>query len=335
MRIAMIQMASASGDVERNISRAFSMMEEAAEKSDLLVLPELWTIGYNFHHFEEHILSRHAALLEKLSDFARTHRVTLSPGTLPIRHGGIIRNTGFLFAPDGKCIAEYSKRHLFQGYLEAKLFRPGDARRRGSMASRRGWLSVMSSISRRCGEKWQRPGRPSSLRPLPGRRSISSSGVSFPLPVPSRTASASAPSIWQVPIRMLSSADTPASSIPWGMSSLRRARARRSAMLSMTRKNIKISGKGSPSSPASCMGKIIDLCPAQNRIFFRKVRFFHARFHQPMRKICDTGVSFPVQAAWSALRGKIIFATIVVGSLDMDWSDIKELIWRFWSRCPF
>ena len=47
MRIAMIQMASASGDVEKNISRAFSMMEEAAEKSDLLVLPELWTIGYN------------------------------------------------------------------------------------------------------------------------------------------------------------------------------------------------------------------------------------------------------------------------------------------------
>ena len=127
MRIAMIQMASASGDVERNISRAFSMMEEAAEKSDLLVLPELWTIGYNFHHFEEHILSRHAALLEKLSDFARTHRVTLSPGTLPIRHGAVIRNTGFLFAPDGKCIAEYSKRHLFQGYLEAELFRPGDA----------------------------------------------------------------------------------------------------------------------------------------------------------------------------------------------------------------
>lgn len=127
MRIAMIQMASASGDVERNISRAFSMMEEAAEKSDLLVLPELWTIGYNFHHFEEHILSRHALLLEKLSDFARTHRVTLSPGTLPIRHGAIIRNTGFLFAPDGKCIAEYSKRHLFQGYLEAKLFLPGDA----------------------------------------------------------------------------------------------------------------------------------------------------------------------------------------------------------------
>ena len=81
MRIAMIQMASASGDVERNISRAFSMMEEAAEKSDLLVLPELWTIGYNFHHFEEHILSRHAAFLEKLSDCIRILSPHLRWGT--------------------------------------------------------------------------------------------------------------------------------------------------------------------------------------------------------------------------------------------------------------
>lgn len=256
MRIAMIQMASASGDVERNISRAFSMMEEAAEKSDLLVLPELWTIGYNFHHFEEHILSRHAAFLEKLSDFARTHRVTLSPGTLPIRHGAIIRNTGFLFAPDGKCIAEYSKRHLFQGYLEAKLFRPGDALMQTKIHGVQTGMAVCYEFfSRKCGEKWQRPGRPSSSHPLPGRRSIFSSGVFFPLPVPSRTASASALLIWQVPIRMSSSADTPASSTPWGMSSLRRARARRSAMLSMTRENIKISGKGSPSSPASYMEK--------------------------------------------------------------------------------
>lgn len=49
------------------------------------------------------------------------------------------------------------------------------------------------------------------------------------------------------------------------------------------------------------------------RTSFMEVRFFHTRFHQPMRKTCDTGVSFPVQAVWIALRGKIIFATIVVG----------------------
>ncbi len=255
MRIAMIQMASASGDVERNISRAFSMMEEAAEKSDLLVLPELWTIGYNFHHFEEHILSRHAAFLEKLSDFARTHRVTLSPGTLPIRHGAIIRNTGFLFAPDGKCIAEYSKRHLFQGYLEAKLFRPGDALMQTKIHGVQTGMAVCYEFYFQ--KMW---------------RKMAKAGTTLVL------APASWPKEHILQWRVLSAARAIENGIcicavnmagtykdvvlgghsrfidPWGMSSLRRARARRSAMLSMTRENIKISGKGSPSSPASCMG---------------------------------------------------------------------------------
>lgn len=294
MRIAMIQMASASGDMERNISRAFSMMEEAAEKSDLLVLPELWTIGYNFHHFEEHILSRHAALIERLSDFARTHRVTLSPGTLPIRHGAIIRNTGFLFAQDGKCIAEYSKRHLFQGYLEAQLFRPGNALMQTRIHGIQTGMAVCYEFYfPKMWRKMAKAGTTLVLAPLPGRRRISSSGVSFPLPVPSRMASASAPSIWQVSIRMSSSADTPASSIPWGMSSLRRARARRSAMLSMTRKNIKISGKSSPSSPALYMEKIIDLCPAQNCIFSGKCGFFMHVFTSPCVRLAIRGYHFP------------------------------------------
>lgn len=313
MRIAMIQMASASGDVERNISRAFSMMEEAAEKSDLLVLPELWTIGYNFHHFEDHILSRHAALLEKLSDFARTHRVTLSPGTLPIRYGAIIRNTGFLFAPDGKCIAEYSKRHLFQGYLEAKLFRPGDALMQTRIHGIQTGMAVCYEFYfPKMWRKMAKAGTTLVLAPAswPKEHILQWRVLSAARAI--LTASASAPSIWQ-PIRMSSSADTPASSIPWGMSSLRRARARRSAMLSMTRKNIKISGKSSPSSPALYMEKNKKLPSYDAPASLSWKCGFSCTFSQPMRKTCDTGVSLRLQAAWIALQGKIIFATIVVG----------------------
>lgn len=256
MRIAMIQMASASGDVERNISRAFSMMEEAAEKSDLLVLPELWTIGYNFHHFEDHILSRHAALLEKLSDFARTHRVTLSPGTLPIRYGAIIRNTGFLFAPDGKCIAEYSKRHLFQGFLEAKLFRPGDALMQTKIHGVQTGMAVCYEFY--FPKMWRKMAKAGTTLVL--------APASWPKEhiLQWRVLSAARAIENGICICAVNMAGTykdvvlgghSASSTPWGMSSLRRARARRSAMLSMTRKNIKISGKGSPSSPASYMEK--------------------------------------------------------------------------------
>ena len=125
MRIAMIQLAAADGEVDRNIARAFSLMEEAAGKSDLIVLPELWTIGYNFHNFESHVLTMDDPLIARLSAFAKSHRVVLEAGTLPIRAGGKVRNTGLLFDRNGEVAATYSKRHLFQGYLEGKLMEPG------------------------------------------------------------------------------------------------------------------------------------------------------------------------------------------------------------------
>ena len=126
MKIAMIQLAAAAGAVEANICRAFSLMEEAAHHSDLLVLPELWTVGYNFHDFSSHVLSLSDDVVQRLASFARFHRVTLAAGTLPIRHEGAVRNTALLFGPDGRLQATYSKRHLFQGYLEGKLMQPGD-----------------------------------------------------------------------------------------------------------------------------------------------------------------------------------------------------------------
>ncbi len=125
MRIAMIQMDAAEGDVERNTARAFSMLEEAAPRSDLIVMPELWTIGYNFHDFSDHVISLQDSLIQKLSAFAREHRVVLEAGTLPISSAGKVRNTALLFDEKGNVQASYSKRHLFQGYLEGKLMEPG------------------------------------------------------------------------------------------------------------------------------------------------------------------------------------------------------------------
>lgn len=52
MRIAMLQMDVAEGDKERNIRHAFDLLDEAAPRADVLVMPELWTIGYNFHDFK-------------------------------------------------------------------------------------------------------------------------------------------------------------------------------------------------------------------------------------------------------------------------------------------
>ena len=96
MKIGMIQMEAAAGNVEYNISHGFKLMEEAASSSDMVVLPELWTIGYNFHDLETKTVQIGDSLIERLCNFAKFHQITLIPGTLPMKKGEHIYNTRFI-----------------------------------------------------------------------------------------------------------------------------------------------------------------------------------------------------------------------------------------------
>lgn len=125
MRIGMLQMDVAEGNKERNIRHAFDMLEEAARQANVLVMPELWTIGYNFRDFQERVTHVNDGLINRLSSFAEFHHITLAAGTLPVEKNGIVKNMGLIFGPDGRLKAHYSKRHLFYGYLEAELMAPG------------------------------------------------------------------------------------------------------------------------------------------------------------------------------------------------------------------
>lgn len=48
MKIGLVQMDVSTGDKEKNIEHAFSLLEQTASDSNVLILPELWTIGYDF-----------------------------------------------------------------------------------------------------------------------------------------------------------------------------------------------------------------------------------------------------------------------------------------------
>ena len=125
MIIGMIQMKTDAGEKEENISRAFHLMEKAAPRCGLLILPELWMIGYDFRKIQEQAVCPGDALMESLSRFAAYHRVTVAAGTVPLRREGALYNTAMVFGPDGCLQCTYSKRRLFYGYLESELLRPG------------------------------------------------------------------------------------------------------------------------------------------------------------------------------------------------------------------
>ncbi|MDY6084832.1 MAG: nitrilase-related carbon-nitrogen hydrolase [Dialister sp.] len=125
MRIGLIQMDVSTGDKERNIEHAFGLLDQASRRAEVLVMPELWTIGYDFRNLENRVTTYGDRLFSRLSAFAAGNHITLEAGTLPIKKDGVIRNTALIFGPDGRLIASYSKRHLFYGYLEAELMKPG------------------------------------------------------------------------------------------------------------------------------------------------------------------------------------------------------------------
>lgn len=125
MRIALVQMHIASGDKERNILHGMDLLDRAAKEADLVALPEMWTVGYDFHHLEEQATHPGDELMERLSALARYNGVTLAAGSIPFAFPDGIYNTSFVFGPDGRVKAVYRKVHLFSGFVEARVMKAG------------------------------------------------------------------------------------------------------------------------------------------------------------------------------------------------------------------
>ncbi len=125
MRIAMLQTDAAADNLVRNTEHGLSLIERAAKSADWILLPELWTIGYDFHDLDKKSVSLTDSLIERLGHLARHFGVTIAAGTLPLKEHGHISNTMLIFSPDGNIAARYSKRHLFRSYLEGKLMTAG------------------------------------------------------------------------------------------------------------------------------------------------------------------------------------------------------------------
>lgn len=124
MRISLIQMSVQLGKVEVNTEKVHNMVQAAAD-ADLVVLPELWCCGYDYHHLKKHA-KKTPELLEKLAVLAKGNVLYLVTGSLPELHEGNIYNTSYLINSQGKQVGKYRKIHLFPTLDEDKNFQAGD-----------------------------------------------------------------------------------------------------------------------------------------------------------------------------------------------------------------
>lgn len=128
----MAQWLAAPGAPEQNIRVALNMVQQAADRGvELLVLPELWSCGYDPVTLPAD--ARRAAeprdgqRSERLADAARAAGLWLFAGSVPeLGPDGELFNTALVFNPAGELVAWHRKAHLYPPTGETAVFAPGD-----------------------------------------------------------------------------------------------------------------------------------------------------------------------------------------------------------------
>ncbi|MFE4856180.1 carbon-nitrogen family hydrolase [Streptomyces sp. NPDC056670] len=123
MRASLIQIdVNPDESINSRRRRVGSLIREQ-RGSDLVVLPELWTVGaFAYERFADEAESLAGApagtpvgaTVREMSDAARETGVWLHAGSVPERGAdGTLYNTSLVFSPDGELVRSYRKIHRF------------------------------------------------------------------------------------------------------------------------------------------------------------------------------------------------------------------------------
>jgi 5-aminopentanamidase len=125
MRIALLQMSAAPGDIAANLARIAEAAADAARQgAELLIAPELATTGYGVGDaLRELAEPRSGAQVAALARIAAANGLAIIAG-FPEREGARVYNSAVFAAGDADP-AVYRKSHLYGDY-ERSIFTPGD-----------------------------------------------------------------------------------------------------------------------------------------------------------------------------------------------------------------
>ena len=127
IRVALVQLEPQAGPKEERLAHALELIERA-RGANLILLPELWTIGYlRFERYRDESEPLEGLTIATLAAKAKELRAYILAGSIVEREEERNYNTSALLSPEGKLIAAYRKIHLF-GYRskEKELLTPGE-----------------------------------------------------------------------------------------------------------------------------------------------------------------------------------------------------------------
>jgi predicted amidohydrolase len=121
--IAVVQLRPILGDPVANVKKALDFLGRT--KTDVAVLPELFTTGYTFvdpADIAPVSIAPDDPILAPIYEFSARRSMGIAGGYA--ERGGDRRYNSSFFIGDGKLISNYRKTHLFS--YEKELFSPGD-----------------------------------------------------------------------------------------------------------------------------------------------------------------------------------------------------------------
>ncbi|MFF4181818.1 carbon-nitrogen family hydrolase [Streptomyces sp. NPDC001691] len=115
MRASLIQIdVNPEESINSRRRRVGSLIREQ-RSSDLVVLPELWTVGaFAYELFADEAETLRGTTAQTMAEAARDAGVWLHAGSIPERgEDGALYNTSLVFSPDGALARTYRKIHRF------------------------------------------------------------------------------------------------------------------------------------------------------------------------------------------------------------------------------
>jgi predicted amidohydrolase len=156
MRIALVQIASPTEESPAaRRDRVRHLLDGLPTDLDLIVLPELWAVGFN--HFDDYAAQAESIdgpTVRLCAEVARTTSTWVLAGSIvEQRSDGSLRNTTVLLDADGEVAMTTGKVHVF-GYAsrEVELLSPGD--RVGATRTPYGWVGSTTCYDLRFPGLW-------------------------------------------------------------------------------------------------------------------------------------------------------------------------------------
>lgn len=123
--ISLAQINLVLGDVKANFSQAADMLGEAAKQgSQIFLLPELWSSGFDLKNREKYH-DDNRRLLPELFHLARRYKIWIG-GSWIEKSKDRFYNTFNLISPQGVVTSSYSKVHLFRLMDESQWLNAGN-----------------------------------------------------------------------------------------------------------------------------------------------------------------------------------------------------------------